>query len=156
MITSVRAQSAGNLPQHGLARQSTARTAGLLGGREVTMTTDSDRKRIYEKVVATVHHQTSPKQAPGCTTGQLWTHLVDHANHDHDKVETAIRAAVEHGDLVEWTDAEGRTRLTPADEPNKCQRAVEWLVDSVDHVTDAQRSDIGALQAAKMEAESDD
>lgn len=85
------------------------------------------RKAAYEAVLRTVDHQTSPKQLPGCRPPYLI--LCTHARWDREQIEPAVRAAVEQGDLFEWTDTDGQRRLTPNDRET-LRRLAEHLEDA--------------------------
>jgi len=121
--------------------------------------TDTDRetrKHAYEHLLRCVHHQTSPKQAPGCTAGQLWTHLVDHGELDQREAKKAKRAAVENGDLVEWRDADGTVRLTCADDADRLERARDWLTDQIDEWGERDKEALGRINTALLEVDEDD
>ncbi|WP_323192398.1 hypothetical protein [Halostella sp. PRR32] len=86
------------------------------------MSTDLERRREsrdrYQAVLRTVAHQTSPKQSPGARPTTIRLLQATHGQHDHDDVDSAMRAAIENDDLLKWTDADGRVRLTLYAEPD--------------------------------------
>jgi hypothetical protein len=86
------------------------------------VSTDADRRREsrerYQAVLATVAHQTTPRQPPGVRPVHLRLHQATHGPHDADDVDSAIRAALENDDLLRWRDADGEIRLTLRTEPD--------------------------------------
>lgn len=114
------------------------------------------RKHAYNHLVECVRHQTSPKQPPGVSAGQLWTHLVDHGRLGQGEARKAKRAAVENGDLVQWRDADGTVRLTCADGEETLARAVDWLTDQIDEWTEADKAQLGTLNTAIQEVRDGD
>jgi len=117
-------------------------------------TDQEQRQHVYERVLRCVDAQTSPKQPPGCVPKQVHCHLVEHGNLDYEPVRRAVQAARENGDLVRWRDADGTPRLTVAD-GDKLQRAVDWLVDEIDKWSPEDKAQLGTLNAALQECESD-
>lgn len=109
------------------------------------------RRRAYEHVVECVRHQTSPKQPPGVTGGQLWTHLVDHGNLDHEEANKARQAALENDDLVQWRDTDGTTRYTCADDAEALTRARDRLTAGIDEWSERDKASLGAINTALME-----
>jgi hypothetical protein len=118
--------------------------------------TDTDRetrKHAYEHVLNCVRHQTTRKQPPGVTAGQLWTHLVDHGSLDHEEANKARQAAIENDDLVQWRDTDGTTRLTCADDAEALERARDRLTEGIDKWSERDKASLGAINTALMEVE---
>lgn len=78
------------------------------------MTDRQHRKDRYHAVLRTVAANTTEVQPPGIRPAHIKVHLVSNGRYTAEGVDSAIRAAVEHDDLVKWTDGEGRTRYTLA------------------------------------------
>jgi hypothetical protein len=59
---------------------------------------------LYEKVLATVDHQTSPKQPDTVAEHALLTILASHQGYQPDAVRQVLNEAVEQGDLERTGD----------------------------------------------------
>lgn len=74
-------------------------------------------KDVYDAVVGTVRANNNDVQGPGATRATVGTSLWGPYNrYDHADGVAALRAAVERGDLITWTDADGITRYSVPDE----------------------------------------
>ena len=73
--------------------------------------TRRERRTLYEKVLGIVKYNTGSGTSPLIRPGQVVL-IASHADHDSDRTRTAIRAAVENGDLKR---IRGRLTRTDAD-----------------------------------------
>jgi len=74
---------------------------------------ERDSKRRYHRVLHTIAANSSPKQLPGVTANQIMTHIGgQYGEFDREGIESTLRAAKQNGDVVTWTDTEGRIRYT--------------------------------------------
>jgi hypothetical protein len=78
--------------------------------------THADRKRRVESVVGKIRYNTGgPHQASGMRPGIRIAHIKVNFPYERGATERAVRAAVERGEVVTYTDPEGMTRYAVAD-----------------------------------------
>jgi len=88
---------------------------------------ERDSKRRYHRVLHTIAANSSPKQLPGVTVNQIMTHIGgQYGGFDREEIESTLRAAKQNDDIISWTDADGRTRLTLVVEDD-LQRLVGYM-----------------------------
>lgn len=68
------------------------------------------RRANYEQILSTIRANTGDPMHPLVGATALWTTAVSHGRLDHDAATSALRAAVENGAVLRWTDADGTVR----------------------------------------------
>lgn len=68
------------------------------------------RRADYEQTLGTIRANTGDPQRPLVAASPLWTTLVANGGLEHEFATSALRAAVENGDVLRWTDGEGTVR----------------------------------------------
>lgn len=72
-----------------------------------------DSKQRYQAVLRTIAANSSPMQLPGVTVAQIITHIGGpYGRYDRGEITSTLRAAQQNDDIISWTDADGRARLT--------------------------------------------
>jgi len=74
-----------------------------------------ERKELYESILRVVEYNTGDGFTAGMHLGSLVANRT-RAGHDLDAIQTALKAARENGDLLQYTDHEGRQRVTLTDD----------------------------------------
>ena len=69
--------------------------------------TRAERKALRDKVLRVIDHQTTPVQLPGTTENVIYGILTAGCNYDHRTISKTLRATVEHGQVLKWTDNGG-------------------------------------------------
>jgi len=90
------------------------------------------RKARYQSVLNVVAEKTTDSHAtPGVRPTHLATTLCSTAGRmDRDALDTTLQAANENDDIVGWTDAEGKLRVTLATVPD-LRRLATHLAEEV-------------------------
>jgi len=74
-----------------------------------------ERKELYESILSVVDKHTGDGFSAGMRFGPLVANRT-RADYDWRAVEKVIQAATENDDLLQWTDHEGRERITLTDD----------------------------------------
>lgn len=92
--------------------------------------TAADRRERYERVVSCVGHNTltDGEAPPGCRRSQVLVSLTAHADYEPAGVKRSLRAAVEQGDVLAWTDTAGADRYTDATEEEPLLALTNYVV----------------------------
>lgn len=94
--------------------------------------THADRKRRVESVVGKIRYNTGgPHQTAPDRPGIRIAHIKVNFPYDRGATERALRAAVERGEVVTYTDSEGMTRYAVADAVGLRAVALERGMDTV-------------------------
>jgi len=88
---------------------------------------DYSSQDVYESVLQAVRARCNEMQGPGPRLRQLGHSLWgQYSRYERTDVLAGIQAAIQNGDLVKWTDTEGMTRYTVAEE-DELQRLVGYM-----------------------------
>jgi len=72
--------------------------------------THRHRRADYETVLSTIRANTGDPMPPLVDATALFTTTVANGRLSHEHATNALRAAVENGDVLRWTDGEGTIR----------------------------------------------
>lgn len=72
--------------------------------------TQKHRRADYEQTLSTIRANVGDPQSPLVAAHALWTTLVANGRLEHEFAQSALRAGVENGHVLRWTDGDGTVR----------------------------------------------